>query len=103
MSAIFQNSADDVEWGTYKDSGIRYKGLTTGKDGVPGVGYIEYPAGYSDSVHSHNVDELMLIVAGELAVDGASQGPGGVIFVPANTDYALKAGPAGATYFRVVA
>ncbi len=102
MSGIFETSTDEVEWGSYQDTGIRYKALTSGRDGVPGVGYIEYPPGYCDSVHSHNVGELILIVAGELSADGTPKGPGGVIYVPPNTDYAFKAGPEGATYFRVV-
>ncbi len=29
-------------------------------------------------------------------------GPGSIVFIPANTDYAVKAGEAGVRYFRVV-
>jgi quercetin dioxygenase-like cupin family protein len=90
-----------VPWSSY-DEAIRYKALTSGLDGVPGVGYIEYAPGHSDSVHHHKVAELFIVDSGEMWLSDERYGPGSVVFIPANTDYAVRAGDEGVRYFRVV-
>ena len=109
MTDIFQLNQDSVPWSDYRDPkradapvSIRFKALTRNAEGVPPVQYIEYLAGHTDSVHSHETGELIFITDGELFVDGAGNGPGSIVFVAANTPYAFRAGDQGARFFRVV-
>src|SRR5207253_2887941 len=79
---------------------IRYKALTAGARGVPSVQYLEYGPGQTDPVHQHDVGEFFIVTSGEMWLDDAKAGPGGVVFVPANTEYAVRAGDDGVRYFR---
>jgi quercetin dioxygenase-like cupin family protein len=92
----------DLPWSSYS-ADIRYKALTSGTDGVYGVGFIEYAAGHSDSMHSHKVDELFIVTAGEMWLGDARYGAGSIVFIPKHEEYAIRAGDEGVRYFRVVA
>jgi quercetin dioxygenase-like cupin family protein len=106
MAAIFHVNEDEFGWSEYaSESGpaaIRFKALTAGASGVPPVQYIEYGPGQTDPVHQHDVGEFFIVMNGEMSLDDAKAGPGGVFFVPAHTDYAVRAGDEGVRYFRVV-
>jgi hypothetical protein len=106
MDSIFQINQDDMPWSDYESGGvpeaIRYKALTQGARGAPPVQYIEYGAGQTDPVHRHEVGELFIVVRGELWLDDRRTGADGVVFVPANTDYSVRAGDEGVRYFRIV-
>jgi quercetin dioxygenase-like cupin family protein len=64
--------------------------------------YIEYGPGQADSVHRHDTGEVFIVTEGELWIDDTRLGPGGLIFIPADTDYAVRAGDEVTRYFRVV-
>ena len=106
MGAIFIVNERDLAWSEYaSDSGpadIRYKALTMGARDVPPVQFIEYGPGQTDPLHRHDRGEFFIITTGEMWLDGAKTGPGGVVFIPANTDYAVRAGDEGVRYFRFV-
>ena len=106
MGAIFIVNEGDLAWSDYaSDTGpadIRYKALTAGTRGVPPVQYIEYGPGQTDPVHRHDEDEFFIVTTGEMWLDDARTGPGGIVFIPADTDYAVRAGDEGVRYFRVV-
>ena len=106
MATIFHVNEGDLAWSDYAgDSGpeaIRYKALTAGAKGVPSMQFIEYGPGQTDPVHRHEVGEFFIVTSGEMWIDDARCGPGGVFFVPADTDYAVRAGDEGVRYFRVV-
>ena len=53
-------------------------------------------------MHRHEVGEFFIVFSGEMWLGNRRTGPGGVIFIPANTDYAVRAGDEGVQYFRVV-
>jgi len=95
-----------MEWSDYtsKDgpAAIRFKALTLGTPGVPPVQYIEYGPGQTDPVHRHDEGEFFIVTSGEMWLDDQKTGPGGVVFIPADTDYAIRAGDDGVQYFRVV-
>jgi hypothetical protein len=104
---IFQVNQGDWPWSTYVDPGgaptaIRYKALTSDVPDVPPVQYIEYGPGQSDPVHHHSTGELFIVTDGELWLHEARTCSGSVVYVPAHTDYSVRAGPDGARYFRVV-
>jgi mannose-6-phosphate isomerase-like protein (cupin superfamily) len=104
--AIFCVNQSDVAWSNYESgsgpSAIRFKALTRGAADVPGVQFIEYGPDETDPVHQHDVDEFFIVMTGEMWLDDTKLEPGGVGFIPAHTDYAVKAGPVGARYFRIV-
>lgn len=107
MGTILHVDGADVAWNRYLDAedgmpAIRVKPLLARGCDAPPVQYVEYAAGQTDPLHRHDEDELFLMTEGELWLEGARTGPGGVIYVPAGTDYALRAGEGGASYFRVV-
>ena len=109
MGGIFQVNETDLPWVEYKDAGetdgrahVRVKALTLGEADVPPVQFVEYAPGHTDPVHSHKTDEFFIVTEGELCLDDAVNGPGSVVFIPRNTEYAVRAGPDGVRYFRVV-
>lgn len=106
MSAIFHVNESDLPWSDYESkdgpAAIRYKALTLGARGVPAVQYLEYGPGQTDPIHAHDTGEFFIVTSGEMWLDGERTGPGGVVFVPANTSYAVRAGDDGVRYFRVV-
>ena len=106
MEAIFQINQDDLPWSDYEAQGgpaaIRYKALTKDAAGVPPVQFIEYGPGQTDPVHRHAMGEFFIVVSGEMWLGDRRTGPGGIAFIPANTDYAVRAGGEGVRYFRVV-
>jgi hypothetical protein len=53
-------------------------------------------------VHRHEVDEFFIVTEGSIWLDDVESGVGSVVFIPRDTDYAVRAGESGARYFRVV-
>ena len=101
MTAIFRINEHDVPWFEY-DPAIRVKALTRNVPGVPPVQFVEYGPGHTDPVHSHDTDEFFIVTEGELFLEGDANGPGSVVFIPRDTEYAVRAGAEGVRYFRVV-
>ncbi|HEY3831407.1 MAG TPA: cupin domain-containing protein [Acidimicrobiia bacterium] len=103
MGSIFRVNEADVAWFDY-EPGIRVKALTRGQAGVAATQYVEYGPGHTDPVHSHETDEVFVVIDGEVTLDGmdGASGPGGIVFIARDTEYAVRAGPQGARYFRIV-
>jgi quercetin dioxygenase-like cupin family protein len=104
---IFRVDEHDLPWREYgatdgAPAPIRVKPLTVGTDGPPSAQYLEYAPGHTDPVHRHDTGEVMVVVEGELWLDGTASGPGSLLYVGRDTDYALRAGPDGARFFRIV-
>ena len=64
--------------------------------------FVEYAPGTTDPVHRHEVDEFFIVTEGSIWLDDVESGVGSVVFIPRDTDYAVRAGEIGARYFRVV-
>ena len=106
MSTIFHADQADLDWSHYGGGDgagkIRFKALTEGVDTATRVQFIEYAPDHSDPVHQHGEGEAFVVVEGELWVNDARNGPGSIICIPRDTDYAVRSGPDGARFFRVV-
>jgi quercetin dioxygenase-like cupin family protein len=103
VSEIFCVDHHDVPWFDYERiPGIRVKALTMGVDTSTHVQYVEYPPDYSDSVHRHDEGEVFVVTDGELCLDDTRYRPGSILCIPRDIDYAVRSGPQGARYFRVV-
>ena len=61
---------------------------------------IRAPADATFNAHSHDEDEIILVVEGELHAGSHVVGPGGSMYVPGGTVYAFRAGPAGLRFFN---
>jgi quercetin dioxygenase-like cupin family protein len=106
MPDIFHVNPSDLEWSSYSSTegpaDIRFKALTLGRRDVPGVQYIEYGPGQTDPVHHHDVGEFFIVRTGHLWVNDERVVEGGVVFVPPDVDYRVRAGAEGVEYFRIV-
>jgi quercetin dioxygenase-like cupin family protein len=102
MGPIFHIDPDELPWAGYENGDIRFKALTAGTRGAPPVQLIEYGPGQTDPVHRHDIGELFLVSTGEIWLDEVRVGPGAIVFVPPGTDYAVRAGPEGSRYYRIV-
>jgi quercetin dioxygenase-like cupin family protein len=106
MGKIFTINEGDLPWSEYRTADgpttVRVKALSPDTPDVPSMQYIEYGPGQADSVHRHDAGEVFIVTDGQLWVGDAKVGPGGLIFVPADTDYAVRAGDEVTRYFRVV-
>jgi hypothetical protein len=105
MAEIFHVDEHDVPWAEFQGnagSAIRFKALTDGVDTATRVQYIEYAPDLADPVHQHDEGEVFLVTEGTLWVDDTPNGPGSIICIPRAVDYAVRSGPEGARFFRVV-
>src|SRR5256714_5562166 len=109
MGVIFRVDEHDVPWFEYKEAigadgtpQVRVKALTRHEPDVPPVQYVEYAPGHTDPLHSHETGEFFIVTEGELWLDDVANGAGSIVFIPRNTEYAVRAGAAGVRYFRVV-
>jgi quercetin dioxygenase-like cupin family protein len=109
MGEIFQIDEHDIPWSDYGEVGddssrasIRFKALTFPRTDVPPVQYVDYAPGHEDPVHSHDTGEVMIIISGKLHLGETTSGPGSAVYVPKDTNYAIRAGDEGVRYFRIV-
>jgi hypothetical protein len=106
MGEVFRVDPADLEWSTYEGADgarrIRFKALTLGVETVTRVQYIEYAPDHCDPVHHHGEGEVFIVTDGELWLGDARNGPGSIVCIPRDTDYAVRSGSAGARFFRVV-
>jgi quercetin dioxygenase-like cupin family protein len=109
VGEIFQVNHNDLPWFEYEAAldadgrpQIRVKALTVGEKKIPPVQFVEYAPGTTDPLHRHDVDEFFIVTEGSIWLDEVESGVGSVVFIPRDTDYAVRAGDSGARYFRVV-
>lgn len=108
-AAIFRVDENALPWIDYRGSadpdgnvGVRVKALTVHERGVPPMQYVEYAPGHTDPVHSHDTDEVFIVSEGELWLADAASGPGSVVFIRRDTEYAVRGGAEGVRFFRIV-
>ena len=58
-------------------------------------------AGTDAAPHSHDFDEVMLVIEGEFSMGNRVCGPGTVLFLAAGTQYGFKVGPEGVRFLNV--
>jgi len=106
MGEVFRVDQADLEWSSYDGvdgrSNIRFKALTLGVETVTRVQYIEYAPGHSDPMHRHEEGEVFIVTEGELWLNDSRNGPGSIVCIPRDTDYAVRSGREGTRFFRVV-
>ena len=81
---------------------LRYRAVLRGGDGLPQCQLTEYEPGHVEPRHRHPEDEVLTIFDGEIIIEGRSHRAPSVIYISRGALYGpLKAGPAGAKFFRV--
>jgi quercetin dioxygenase-like cupin family protein len=109
MAQIFQVDENDIPWADYGDvaenqtrASIRFKPLTPRRPDVPPMQYVDYAPGHEDAVHSHETGEVMIVIEGTLQLGDTISGPGSAVYVPKETEYAIRSGDQGVRFFRIV-
>ena len=105
MAAIVRVDEHDLPWVEYTGAApgcVRVKAITPRGSGAPPVQYVEYAPGHRDGVHSHDEDEVFLIMAGDVRIGESVNGQGSMVFIPRHTEYEMCAGSEGVRFFRVV-
>lgn len=83
------------------EAGVRRKQVTEGEVGVY-THIVELPAGYEVPRHSHDHDEMIVVLDGSLTmVDGPELGPSDVALLKAGLAYGFTAGPDGLRFLNV--
>ena len=82
--------------------GVSYQRILAGGGGLPMVHFNRYEPGWTEARHRHAEDEVLVLVDGEIEVEGTVHRAPGVIFVGRGTLYGpLTAGAEGAAFYRV--
>jgi quercetin dioxygenase-like cupin family protein len=80
------------------DSEVRYH--HPGSDDRLQMFEVRAPADAAFNAHSHDEDEIILVVEGELHAGSHVVRPGGSMYVEGGTVYAFRAGPEGLRFFN---
>lgn len=81
---------------------VRYKVLTSGSVGVPGIQFVEYDAGHHEKPHSHSESEVLWVLNGEVTIGSQTLRAGSGAFIEKDTVYGpLEAGSQGARFLRI--
>jgi quercetin dioxygenase-like cupin family protein len=83
------------------EPGLAYKVLLPHQPGRPNMQRTRYEPRHFEPPHTHPEDEVIYLLAGEIAFGDQTLKPGDAIFVPKETRYSLKAGDSGAEFVRV--
>ncbi len=106
MGRIFARSIDEVAWEQTRNTDsagnpgyIRRKIMGDEANG-PYARVTEYSPGFYEQAHSHDADEYIFVLEGELTIGDTTYKKGTLIFIEANTVYGpLKGGPNGLRFF----
>ena len=80
---------------------VIYKTLMAREPGLPNMQRTCYEPHHFEPPHSHEEDEVIYLLQGDLAFGDQTLALGDALFVPKNTRYSLRAGDAGAEFVRV--
>ncbi len=75
--------------------------MERGEPGKPNMQRTSYEPQHFEPPHSHEEDEVLYLLGGELQFGDLTLGLGDALFVPKNTRYSLRAGAAGCEFVRV--
>jgi hypothetical protein len=82
--------------------GIKYRRILGGGDGLPQAHFNSYEPHWTEARHRHVEDEVLILVKGEIQVEGQTYHAPTVLFVGRLTLYGpLTAGANGADFYRV--
>jgi quercetin dioxygenase-like cupin family protein len=105
MASIVRVDEKELPWAdfdAYAPGQVRYKTISPRGGSAPPMQYVEYAPGHEDGMHSHEEGEVFVITAGEVVLGDTVNGPGSVVYIPRDTEYALRCGEAGVRFFRIV-
>ena len=107
--AISVVDTTNLEWHDVSDPGhgrvagqprVRYKYFATEMPSVPAGQLVRYEAGHADRLHSHEEDEVFIILEGSLVINDGEVPTGGLAFIGGGTTYAART-VNGCTYLRL--
>ncbi|MGR8921907.1 MAG: cupin domain-containing protein [Gammaproteobacteria bacterium] len=81
-----------------RDAGVRI--LHAGADGEPQLFEASIAPDAEVSLHAHEADEIIYILAGEMQIGRKRLGPGASAFIAGQTLYGFRAGPEGVRFLN---
>ena len=86
---------------TAGEPGLRYKLLTHGEPGVPGIQFVEFEAGHHEGAHSHPESEVLYVLGGQMTIGELTLRPGSGAFIVQDTVYGPLDTTEGVTFLRI--
>jgi len=80
---------------------VWFKMLMARSPGLPNVQRVRFEPKHFEPPHTHDEDEVIFLIGGELQFGDRKLAMGDTLFVPKNTRYSLRAGDAGTEFVRV--
>ncbi|MGE3690784.1 MAG: cupin domain-containing protein [Novosphingobium sp.] len=74
-----------------------YRMREPGGDKSPQLVELRYEADAEIRIHSHDEDEIIYVLSGEMRIGNRKLGPGATLTVPGGVFYGFRAGPKGLT------
>lgn len=73
----------------------QYRMREPGSEAHPQLVELRYEPNAEISIHSHDEDEIMYVLEGEMRINNRSVGPGACLTIPGGVFYGFHAGPNG--------
>jgi quercetin dioxygenase-like cupin family protein len=83
------------------DPSLKYKSLMDRRPGLPNVQRVAYEPNHFEPPHSHDEDEVIYIMGGDMSLGARTVAAGDTIYVALDTRYSFRAGPAGCEFVRL--
>ena len=96
-----QPGADWAGRAAAEEPQVWFKMIMSREPGLPNVQRVRFEPKHFEPPHTHDEDEVIFLIGGELTFGDRTLGSGDTLFVPKNTRYSLRAGEAGAEFVRV--
>ena len=92
-----QRSLSDEERGKLRQGELtsEFRIREPGSGEHPQLVELRYQPGAEISIHSHDEDEILYVLDGEMRINNRSVGPGACLTIPGGTFYGFRAGPQG--------
>jgi quercetin dioxygenase-like cupin family protein len=81
--------------------GVRFKPFPIGDGPVPKGQLVEYEVGHFEGAHSHDEDEILFLLSGELRIDEKQLSPGMLIYIEGGTVYGPLQSNEGCRFLRL--
>ncbi len=83
------------------EPGVRFKPFSMPFPVAPSGQLVEYEAGHSEPAHAHQESEILILIAGDLAIGETTVAPDTVIAIDGGTTYGPLTSSSGCRFIRL--
>jgi quercetin dioxygenase-like cupin family protein len=83
------------------EPGVRFKVLSDGASGVPGIQLIEFEPGHHENAHSHPESEILYVLDGQMRIGERTLRAGSGAFITRDTVYGPLDTAGGVRFLRI--